>query len=115
MQVDDIQPLRLQRRQKPGGQDVHKAQTDHQLRRVVEHQTGELSVVLLAGGGHALVGLRMGPFVLEQVVVGGGDGCAAGALEAKGVFAVGEDADDGCREGVGVDGVDDLLKYTVNE
>lgn len=44
--------------------------------------------------------------VLDEVVVGGGDVCFCGALEAEGVFAVGDDADDFCGESAGAHFVD---------
>lgn len=52
----------------------------------------------------------MALFVFHEVVIRGWDVGFLGALQAVGVFAVGDDADDGCvREGGGVAGIDEGL------
>lgn len=73
---------------------MHKAQANDEIGLIAQHQLGQLGVVFFPRGLDAGGGRRLLFLVLDEVVVVRGDGGAGGALQAEGVFAVGDDADD---------------------
>ena len=106
MQIDNPHPLLLQRIQESLAQHMHKPKTHHQPRPIGKHQPRQLRIILLAGLPHALVRGRVRLLVLYEIVVESGNVCAACALEAERVFAVGYYADYCARERLQADAVD---------
>lgn len=88
---------------------MHESETADQIRAVGEHQSRQFRVVGLPRLLDALGRRRILFLVLHEVMVLGWDVGLVGALEAVGVLAVRDDADNACGQLAGACLVNDSL------
>ena len=111
MQVDDVDTGVREYGAERRRQDVHEPGTHYQVRRLLKNQLRQVAVVFFARDWHTLRCVRVSLLVRDEVVVGCRDVGVAGALQAIGVFAVGDDARDGrARQRRCVTGADEGLQ-----